>query len=99
MTRHRGKHLAWLALLGALVCSTGARADDQVSLRLDWVPVGFHAPFFLALDRGYYKAEKLDVTIGDGKGSANTVQLIGSGADTFGWADSAVAAMAAPGSG
>lgn len=87
--------LSWLALLAVLTCANGARADDQVSLRLDWVPVGFHAPFFLGLDRGYYKADGLDLTIGDGKGSANTVQLIGSGADTFGWADSAVAAMGA----
>jgi NitT/TauT family transport system substrate-binding protein len=84
-----------LALLAALGGSTAARADDPASLRLDWVPVGFHAPFFLALGRGYYKAAGLDVTIGDGKGSSHTAQLIGAGADTFGWADSAVTAMAA----
>jgi len=58
----------------------------NVSLRLDYLAAGSQAPFFLALERGYYKSEGLNVNILDGQGSSVTVQQVGSGANTFGWA-------------
>lgn len=68
------------------------------SLRLDFLPGGTQAPFFLALDRGYYRDEGIDLTIGDGRGSGVTVQAVGSGQDTFGFAaTSAVASAVAQG--
>lgn len=66
---------------------------DKVSLRLDFTPTGSHAAFHFALERGFYRDENLDVTIGDGQTSANTAQVIASKGDTFGWADAAVVAL------
>jgi NitT/TauT family transport system substrate-binding protein len=56
------------------------------TLRLDWVPTGYHAPFFLALERGYYRDAGIDLQILDGEGSGTAIQLVGAGAETFGLA-------------
>jgi NitT/TauT family transport system substrate-binding protein len=65
-----------------------ALAQDAVSLRLNWYLGGLHVPFYYGVDRGYYKAEGIDLTINEGRGSANTVQVVAAGSDTFGLADS-----------
>ena len=67
----------------------------KVSLRLQWVPSGNQAPFYLAFDRGYYEQAGLDVEILDGNGSSNTVRTVGNAQDTFGFADMSVMALAA----
>ena len=76
-----------LAALMALLAGH-AMAEDQASLRLNWIIYGFHTPFYLGLQRGYYKQQGIDLTIGEGKGSASTVQVVASGGDTFGLSDS-----------
>lgn len=71
---------------------TAAEAESEprelipVTLRLDWNPVARHGAFHLALERGYFEEEGLDVRILDGIGSAAAVQLVGAGADDFGLA-------------
>ena len=45
-------------------------------------------PFYYGKDKGYYAAEGIDLTINEGRGSANTVQVVAAGSDTFGLADS-----------
>jgi NitT/TauT family transport system substrate-binding protein len=77
-------------LLAAMMLFLGgqAMAQDTASLRLNWIVYGFHTPFYLGLQRGYYKEQGIDLTIGEGKGSGSTVQVIGSGGDTFGLSDS-----------
>jgi NitT/TauT family transport system substrate-binding protein len=78
-----------ILLAALLVMLAGnAMADDQASLRLNWIIYGFHTPFYLGLQRGYYKQQGIDLTIGEGKGSASTAQVVGSGGDTFGLSDS-----------
>ena len=64
-----------LILAAALSGPAPARAADTITLRLDWSTHGVHAPFFLALQRGWFKAADLDVKIEDGNGSTTTVQL------------------------
>ena len=49
---------------------------------------GAHAPFFLGKERGYYREAGIDLTINEGRGSANTAQVVAAGTDTFGLADS-----------
>jgi NitT/TauT family transport system substrate-binding protein len=79
-------------IVGALVVlaasSIVAQADDSVSLRLNWYFGGLHVPFYYGKEKGFYKAEGIDLTINEGRGSANTVQVIAAGSDTFGLADS-----------
>ncbi len=71
-----------------------APAAETATLRLDWSILGYHAPFFLALERGYYREAGIDLTILEGKGSNTTIQLVGRNADTFGFADASAAAKA-----
>jgi len=68
--------------------STQAQAQDNVSLRLNWYLGGLHVPFYYGVDRGFYRQEGINLTINEGRGSANTVQVVGAGTDTFGLADS-----------
>jgi NitT/TauT family transport system substrate-binding protein len=80
-----------LALLGAATIGFAAQAQtparQDVSLRLDWIPSWYQAPFYHALERGYYRDAGLNLTIGQGKGSMLTAQVIASGSETFGFMD------------
>jgi NitT/TauT family transport system substrate-binding protein len=79
-----------LASAGLLMCgiaAAGAPGAQKVSLRLDWVISGYHAPYFVGLKNGYYKDEGLDVTIEPGNGSANVAQAIGNGNGEFATVD------------
>jgi NitT/TauT family transport system substrate-binding protein len=67
---------------------------ESVSVRMSWLPISYHAPFYLGLAKGYYKDVGIDMKIHDGKGSGATAQLIANDVDTFGVADSAVVARA-----
>jgi NitT/TauT family transport system substrate-binding protein len=95
----RIRNLAAAALAAlALVAAVPAIAADAVSLRLNWYLGGLHVPFYYGKEKGYYAAEGIDLTINEGRGSANTVQVVAAGSDTFGLADSSsVIATAAKG--
>lgn len=56
-----------------------AFAAERMAVRLDWSSWGSQAPFHLALARGWYAREELEVSIEDGNGSVATVQLVGNG--------------------
>lgn len=64
-----------------------------MTLRLDVTANGAHAPFFVALSRGYYKAVGLAVRIGDGKGSVITAEDVAQGHDDFGFPSADAAAV------
>ena len=79
---------AILAATIAVIAASFAHADDKVSLRLNWYLGGLHVPFYYGKERGLYAAEGIDLAINEGRGSANTVQVVAAGSDTFGLADS-----------
>lgn len=64
-----------------------AWAQEKVTLRLDFIPNGYHGPFYMALDKGYYREEGLDLQIGRGFGSVDTIKRVDAGTDTFGFVD------------
>jgi len=67
-----GAGLLYGALFLLAVATPGpALAQDPVKIRfvLDWKYQGLHAWYFLAQDKGYYKAEGLDVVIDQGEGA------------------------------
>ena len=74
-------------LLASLLAVNAAQAMDKVTFRLNWLLYGFHTPFYLGLERGYYKDEGIDLTIGEGQGSVRAVQTVGAKGDMFGLAD------------
>ncbi len=80
--------IATICALFVLGAAPLAHAQDKVSLRLNWYLGGLHVPFYYGKEKGYYAAEGIDLTINEGRGSANTVQVVAAGSDTFGLADS-----------
>lgn len=87
-----------VALLTALALAWPAAAQDKVSLRLNWLIYGFHSPFYLGIDRGIYRENGIDLSVGEGQGSARAVQIVAAGSDTFGLSDgSSIIAGAARG--
>ncbi|MBI2372260.1 MAG: ABC transporter substrate-binding protein [Deltaproteobacteria bacterium] len=87
-----GMRASLLALAGLLLTAGVAAAADQATLRLDWTVYGYHAAFYWALDKGYYREQGVDLKINEGQGSGKTVQIVASGAEEIGFAD--FAAMA-----
>jgi NitT/TauT family transport system substrate-binding protein len=75
-----------LALFG-LAGAAPAAAADKVVFLLNWYLYGEHAPFFYGVEKGYYKAEGMDLEIQEGRGSGTTVQAVASRTATFGYAD------------
>lgn len=61
--------------------------DIKIILRLNWNLYAEHAPFFVALHKGYYAKEHISLDILEGSGSANTTRLVAQEKNTFGYAD------------
>ena len=76
-----------IGLLFAMLMSGGAFAQTAIRYALDWRFEGPAAPYFVAIDKGYYKAEGLDVTIDPGTGSVEGINRVASGAYQVGFAD------------
>lgn len=83
--RPRRRALLGLAAAAALTTSlavTPAAAQEVTPIKfvLDWKLQGIHAWYYLAMDRGYFAQEKIDITIDQGDGSATAVTKVMSGA-------------------
>lgn len=76
-----------LGLSGFITPATFAQEATPISFRLDWSIYGTHAPFYLAMQKGLYKDAGLDVTIGEGAGSATVSKLVAQGDDQIGFID------------
>lgn len=83
--------LATTILAAALAALTAAPAQAQkltpVRFALDWRFEGPAAPYFVAIDKGYYKAEGLEVSVDPGSGSVEGINRVASGAYEMGFAD------------
>jgi NitT/TauT family transport system substrate-binding protein len=84
------KLLTAAAVLGVLMTPVAALAQEKVTFSLNWFPVGDHAAYWVALDKGYFAAEGLDVTMENAKGSADSIAKVDTGRADIGLADSAV---------
>ncbi|MEE3316740.1 MAG: ABC transporter substrate-binding protein [Pseudomonadota bacterium] len=83
------------ALMAATVLSTGgAYAADDLTLQLKWVTQAQFAGYYVALEKGFYGDEDLNVTIKPGGPDIAPTQVIaGGGADvTVEWMPAALAA-------
>jgi NitT/TauT family transport system substrate-binding protein len=63
----------------AVLAGASSAASKDVKFSLDFVPEGFHAPFYVALEKGFYNDEGLKVRISRGYGSADTVRKVATG--------------------
>src|SRR6187402_1321514 len=80
--------LRWFTALLVCAAAASASAQEAVSLRLNWYLGGLHVPYYYGKEMGFFKQEGIDLTINEGRGSGNTVQVVAAGSDTFGMADS-----------
>ena len=89
------KLLTSLAVLAiSATAASVAQAADKLALQLQWVTQAQFAGYYVALDKGYYKDENLDVTIKPGGPDIAPPQVLaGGGADLMlNWMPSALAA-------
>jgi NitT/TauT family transport system substrate-binding protein len=64
-------------------------ALTKFPFRLNWTLYGEHAGFFVALEKGFYKEEGLDVDIQEGSGSGTVAGLIANNQSPVAYIDSA----------
>ena len=53
-----------------------SQAAEKVTVRFTWKLKGEYAPLFVALNKGYYKAEGLDVDLAEGSGAQTVLKLL-----------------------
>ena len=87
--------VACLAIpLAAVPSPAFSQAAEKVTVRFTWKLKGEYAPLFVALDKGYYKAEGLDVDLAEGSGAQTVLKLLASGNEKFGYGPAVSAAQA-----
>src|ERR1700731_968912 len=89
--RRIGTHIFYL-LAALCACALGPRdahAADKVTFVTDFGYNGRHAYYFVAVEKGYYARQNLDVQIVRGQGSADAVKQVAAGTAQIGFADTA----------
>jgi NitT/TauT family transport system substrate-binding protein len=89
------------ACLLAVVTITGASHDiargespEKLTVRFTWKLKGEYAPLYVALEKGYYSAEGLDVQLSEGNGAQNVLKALAAGNEKFGYGPAVAAARA-----
>jgi NitT/TauT family transport system substrate-binding protein len=81
-------------LLASGIWPARAQAAEKLTVRFTWKLKGEYAPLFVALDKGYYKAEGLEVDLAEGSGAQTVLKLLASGNEKFGYGPAVSAAQA-----
>jgi NitT/TauT family transport system substrate-binding protein len=76
-----------LTIVLAFLAQAASAQDTPIKFQLDWRFEGPAAMFLVPAAKGYFKAEKLDVSIDAGNGSGGAVARVASGAYEMGFAD------------
>lgn len=82
------------AAIPAFMSDVLSAQATEVNFITDFGFNGRHAYYYVALDKGYYNAEGLDVNILRGQGSIDAVKKVASGAAMIGFADAGALALA-----
>lgn len=75
------------AAIAAPLAATPAEAQTKLKVVLNWKYQGPQGMFFLADDRGYFKAEGIEVQLDQGNGSGGVPALVGNGTYDVGFGD------------
>jgi NitT/TauT family transport system substrate-binding protein len=89
MSWNMSRLLAAIAAMAMLAVPARAQAPEKFQFRLNWTLYGEHAGFFVALDKGFYKEEGLDVEILEGSGSTTVAQLVSNMTNPVAYVDAA----------
>ena len=81
-----------LALALSAVATVGpeAQTPQKIVFALNWFAVGDHAAYWVALEKGYYKARGLEVELQNSKGSGDSIAKVDTNRADVGLADAAV---------
>src|SRR5881396_1353713 len=82
--------LVTFLILAATLGVPGAQSTQRVTFALNWFAVGDHAAYWVALEKGYYRARGLDVELQNSKGSGDSIAKVDTGRADIGLADAAV---------
>ncbi len=85
--RHWMSRMLLLAAAAVLGLGAQAEANDKVTFVTDYGLYGRHAYYFVAIDKGYYAREGLDVDIVRSPGSADAIKEVANGTAQLGFAD------------
>ncbi|MFE0017858.1 ABC transporter substrate-binding protein [Mesorhizobium sp. NPDC059054] len=77
------------AMVAALAAAP-AMANEKFTFALNWFPVGDHAAYWVAKEKGYFAEKGLDVVIENSKGSGDSIAKVDTGRADAGLADAAV---------
>lgn len=87
-----------LAAFALVILGFGAAAPaaelTPANIRMDFIIGGKHAPWYVAVEKGFYAKRGLNATVHAGSGSADTVRAIAAGNADFGFADISTAIVA-----
>lgn len=78
----------------AQAAKPAAAAKEKLVVRFTWKLKGEYAPLFVALDKGYFAAEGLDVDLAEGQGAQTVLRLIAAGTENIGYGPAVAAAQA-----
>jgi len=71
----------------SIIPARGIAQERDLKFALDFIPLGRHAPWYVAVAKGYYKEEGLNVTIASARGTADSIRSLDSGAADLGFID------------
>ena len=80
----------YLSIILILVCSIfvlscgNTKEDTKVKLALDWYPNANHTGLYIALEKGYFQDENIDIEIYTPSDPSTVLQTVGAGQDDFG---------------
>jgi NitT/TauT family transport system substrate-binding protein len=86
--------LATLAMMGSPQNVAYGQSLEKLTVRFTWKLKGEYAPLYVALSKGYYKAEGLDVQLSEGNGAQNVLKALAAGNEKFGYGPAVAAAQA-----
>ena len=89
--RKRLRLSVWMVsgVIAALMASLGlwetrlVVGEEKLNLGLGWVPYGRDVGFFAALDRGYFKRERIDAALQRGFGGTKNIEVLATGGVDF----------------
>jgi len=83
------------AVLFAILGISGAVAQQtDVRFRMEWIPNGMYAPFFYAIDSGFYREQGINLEMLNGNGSLAAIEEVAAGKSEFAMASCGALATA-----
>lgn len=78
------------ATIVTALAAAPAFANEKFTFALNWFPVGDHAAYWVAKEKGYFAEKGLDVVLENSKGSGDSIAKVDTGRADAGLADAAV---------